>query len=162
MIGYPLSVGWVLRDQLLEGPAPRTFAHVLHLRSAGIKAVLSLCRKDEAQPPVKLEQYFISARLALPDHRSRESMQVDQLLHALALLDFCSDYGPVYVHCLAGIERSPLVCMAWLMRRRRLTPLQALDYMSQSHPLSNPLPCQLSLLCLISDMPQSTDYAFRA
>ena len=44
------------------------------------------------------------------------------------------------------MERSPLVCLAWLVRRQGLTPQRALDYLMQVHPGTNPLPGQLALL----------------
>jgi protein-tyrosine phosphatase len=44
------------------------------------------------------------------------------------------------------MERSPLVCLAWLMRERGLSRLQALDYLMQVHPGTNPLPGQLNVL----------------
>ena len=55
-------------------------------------------------------------------------------------------HGPVYVHCVAAMERSPLVCLAWLVKQRRLKPARALDYLMQVHPGTNPLPGQLALL----------------
>ena len=45
------------------------------------------------------------------------------------------------------MERSPLVCMAWLVSRQGLAPLQALDYVMQIHPGTNPLPSQWQALC---------------
>ena len=44
------------------------------------------------------------------------------------------------------MERSPLVCLAWLVQEHRMTPERALDYMMQQHPGTNPLPGQLALL----------------
>ena len=54
--------------------------------------------------------------------------------------------GPVYVHCVAAMERSPLVCLAWLVSRHGQTPERALDYVMEVHPGTNPLPGQLALL----------------
>lgn len=44
------------------------------------------------------------------------------------------------------MERSPLLCMAWLVQRYDLTPERSLDYLMQVHPGTNPLANQLSLL----------------
>jgi len=52
----------------------------------------------------------------------------------------------VFVHCLAAMERSPLLCMAWLVRSRGLSPQRALDYLQQQHPGTNPLPDQWRVL----------------
>ena len=54
--------------------------------------------------------------------------------------------GPVFVHCVAATERSPLVCLGWLVRQHRMSPDRALDYLMQQHPGTNPLPGQLALL----------------
>ena len=44
------------------------------------------------------------------------------------------------------MERSPLVCLAWLVSRHGQSPQAALDYLMQVHPGTNPLPGQLKLL----------------
>ena len=142
----PLRCSWVLRDVLMLGPAPRSAAHLAQLKQAGITAVLSLCSEAEAPPPPGLEQTFLAARLVLPDHRAPEPMQLAQLEAALARLAQCLSHGPVYVHCVAAMERSPLLCMAWLIRHHRLSRLEALDYLMQVHPGTSPLPEQLALL----------------
>ena len=69
-----------------------------------------------------------------------------ELEQALTTLAELRQQGPVYVHCVAAMERSPLVCLAWLVRRHGLTPHRALDYLMQVHPGTNPLPGQLALL----------------
>ena len=54
--------------------------------------------------------------------------------------------GSVFVHCVAAMERSPLICMAWLISKKNLDLSQSLDYMMQVHPGTSPLPEQLKLL----------------
>ena len=44
------------------------------------------------------------------------------------------------------MERSPLLCMAWLIRHRGLSRLEALEYLMHVHPGTSPLPEQLALL----------------
>ena len=56
------------------------------------------------------------------------------------------EFGAVYIHCVAAMERSPLVCLAWLVQEHNLKPARALDYLMQVHPGTNPLPGQLALL----------------
>jgi hypothetical protein len=141
------SIDWVLVNELAIGPAPRADRHLTRLKDAGIKAVLSLCSHDEALPPLSLSQRFACRRLVLPDHRSGRSPEINELLQALDLLaELEVTYGPVFVHCVAAMERSPLVCMAWLIQRHRLSPTRALDYLMQVHSGTNPLPSQLALL----------------
>ena len=56
------------------------------------------------------------------------------------------NHGPVFVHCVAAMERSPLVCLGWLVKEHRMNPDRALDYLMQQHPGTNPLPGQLKLI----------------
>lgn len=137
---------WVLRDRLALGPAPRAMRHLERLRSEGVKAVLSLCSLAEAPVPEELTQWFATARVVLPDHRAGRPPTPQELHQALEALAALLQAGPVYVHCLASMERSPLVCLAWLIRERGLTRLEALDYLSQQHVGTNPLPEQLDVL----------------
>jgi protein-tyrosine phosphatase len=76
--------------------------------------------------------------------------EAEELQRALAALAQLHQAGPVFVHCVAAMERSPLVCLAWLVRHRRLSPQRALDYLMQVHPGTSPLPGQLELLEIIS------------
>lgn len=137
---------WVLVDELAVGPAPRAERHLDRLADAGVMAVLSLCSEREAPPPPGQDARFACCRLVLPDHRGGRLPTRGELELALATLAELRQKGPVYVHCVAAMERSPLVCLAWLVRRHGLTPQRALDYLMQVHPGTNPLPGQLALL----------------
>lgn len=139
-------IDWVLVHELAVGPAPGLPRHLDRLAAEGFAAVLSLCGVDEAAPPPGLEQRFRCRRVVLPDHRSPREPLLAELQQALAELAELRRFGPVFVHCVAAVERSPLVCMAWLVRERGLTTQGALDYLMQVHPGTNPLPRQLALL----------------
>jgi hypothetical protein len=144
--GSRFRMDWVLVQELAVGPAPRADRHLDRLSAEGIAAILSLCSEEEAPPPPELATRFAARRLVLPDHRSERLPQLGELEGALSALAELRRHGPVYVHCVAGMERSPLVCLGWLMRQHRLTPQRALDYLMQAHPGTNPLPGQLALL----------------
>ena len=138
---------WVLVNQLAVGPAPRTQQHLQQLADAGVRAVLSLSSQQEAPPPEGLNTRFACKRLVLPDHRSGHPPRLEELRHALGLIEQLHQaHGPVFVHCVAAMERSPLVCMGWLVQQHKLSPTEALDYIMQVHPGTNPLPAQLALL----------------
>jgi hypothetical protein len=139
-------VSWVLVDELAVGPAPRAERHLDRLEQEGVKAVFSLCGLQEAPLPPGLEQRFVCGRLVLPDHRSGRAPQLAELEQALAVLAELRQHGPVFVHCLAAMERSPLLCLAWLVRSQGLSPQRALDYLQQQHPGTNPLPEQWRVL----------------
>ena len=139
-------IDWVLVDQLAIGPAPRAERHLDRLQEEGIRCILSLCGPDEAPPPAGLDEVFRTSRYVLPDHRAGRLPTLEELEAALAHLAELQQHGPVFVHCVAAMERSPLVCLAWLVRKHRMTTERALDYLMQQHPGTNPLPGQLALL----------------
>lgn len=150
-------ISWVLVDALALGPAPLAERHLQRLEAEQIKAIFSLCGEDEAPPPADMHQRFRCERFVLPDHRSSQILELHQLQAALRHLDQLSQYGPVYVHCVAAMERSPLLCIAWLVERQGLTPTEALDYIMQVHPGTNPLPRQLALVRqLVSPITQTS------
>ena len=139
-------IDWVLVDELAIGPAPKATRHLDRLEEQGIKAVLSLCSETEAPRPEGFCDRFLSSRLVLPDHRAERLPEPEELQAALESLEALRASGPVFVHCVAAMERSPLVCLAWLVSRHGQTPQAALDYMMQVHHGKNPLPGQLRLL----------------
>ena len=140
---------WVLVDDLAIGPVPRASRHLDRLQEQGIKAVLSLCGTNEAPTAEGLTQRFEHRRVELPDHRAGRLPERAELQSALATLRELRLRGPVFVHCVAAVERSPLVCMAWLVSNHGQSPQAALDYLMQVHPGTNPLPGQLQLLQLL-------------
>jgi protein-tyrosine phosphatase len=138
-------ISWVLREELAVGPAPRKHQHASMLMEQGIVGILALCGEDEA-PPLLLADNFHCGRFVLPDHRSGRAPDREELEGALQHLARLHSLGPVYVHCKAGVERSPLVCLAWLMKKHHLHKLDALDYLMQVHPRTGVLPQQLHVL----------------
>jgi hypothetical protein len=144
-------VDWVLVQELAIGPAPRVERHLERLAAEGVSGVLCLCGVEEAPPPEGLDQRFECRRVVLPDHRAGRMPVAEELGQALAALAQLRKAGPVFVHCVAAMERSPLVCLAWLVRQKGLSPQRALDYLMQVHPGTSPLPGQLELLLPVVD-----------
>ncbi|HBH73505.1 MAG TPA: phosphatase [Synechococcales bacterium UBA10510] len=142
-------IDWVLVNELAIGHAPRQERHLVLLKAAGVRAILSLCSAEEAPPP-GLRARFRCERLVLPAHGSGRLPLAIKLEEALKLLTLLKLAGPVYVHCVAAMERSPLLYLAWLIRERRLSIEQALAYLMHIHPGANPLPGQLALLRRLS------------
>lgn len=141
-----MRLSWLLIDELAIGTAPTTPDDLDRLEQEGVRSVLSLCAVGEAQPPAGLEQRFLTSRLVLPDHRCGRPPRVDEIQASITLLGALICQGPVYLHCMAGVERSPLVAVAWLMLTRNLTLQTALEYAQQCHPGTSPLPEQLMVL----------------
>ncbi len=139
-------LSWLLVNELAVGTAPLAERHLDRLEQEGVSGVLSLCSEHEAPPPSGLHERFVCRRLVLPDHRASRMIELSELEQALALLAELQQGCAVFVHCLAAMERSPLVCMAWLVSRHGMTPQRALDYLMEIHTGSSPLPQQLGVL----------------
>ena len=138
--------GSVVRGRLAVGQAPINDGHVDYLKSQGIRAVLSLCGEEEVPIPRGLSSEFSHARFPLPDHRSRRAPEVLQIEQCLVTLEGLMQNGPVYVHCLAGIERSPLMCLAWLVRHLNMPLIEAHSYLDDTYSFTDLQPYQLSPL----------------
>ena len=48
--------------------------------------------------------------------------------------------------CVLLVERSPLLCIAYLIMHKSIDKQNALEYLMQIHPSTNPLKGQLALL----------------
>ena len=137
---------WVLINELAVGPAPRKPHHIELLISAGIKGILSLCSEDEVSQPEIPANQLQHQRIILPDHSYSREPSVNEIMSTLHELKQLKTIGPVFVHCKAGIERSPLICIAWLVMEKNLSIQSALDYLMQVHPGTNPLANHLMII----------------
>ena len=122
------------------------------LKDFGISGVLSLCDQKEVAFSALLENKFKHCYFPIPDHSYGIDPSIEQVLEALKKIYELRDFGPVFVHCYAGVERSPLICMAWLITQHQLSPQRALDYLMDIHPRTNPLPSQFKLLYKIKNI----------
>ena len=139
-------IDWILTNQLAIGPAPLKKQHLDLLQQEGLAVIFSLCDLKEVKIPESINTRFICKRFVLPDHRAGRLPSLDEINQSINILSDLMQRGPVFVHCVAAMERSPLICMAWLVKKKKLNPQEALDYMMQSHSGTNPLPGQLALL----------------
>ncbi len=147
---YPIKnskfkLDWVLINELAIGKIPTKDNDLFYLKKKGIKSILSLCNKDEI---VEIENFnwFNYKVFVLPDHKTGKLPSIKDLRDALKELKKLMNLGPTFVHCVASVERSPLLCMCYLVNEKKLSPLEALEYMMQVHPKTNPLASQLELL----------------
>ena len=140
------SIDWVLINELAVGKGPKTSDDLAELKKLNINSILSLCSEDECKPAPEMEKIFCCKRIILPDHKARRDPNIEEINIALEALNYLISKGPTFVHCVASIERSPLICMSYLIKKCNLTPLEALDYLMEVHPISNPLPGQFAIL----------------
>ena len=139
-------INWILKDELAIGPAPRREDHLIQLEEKNIKGILSLCGIEEVPPPKNMNDKFFCKRIVLPDHTYNRNMNINELNESLELLEELKKEGAIFVHCKAAIERSPLICMAWLIKTQSLTIKQSLNYLMTVNKGTCPMQDQLNLL----------------
>ena len=144
-----MILNWVLINKLAVGTAPRNKEDMIKLNQNNIISILSLCSEKEVKPPDDIDLKFNCKRIILPDHSYGRNPTVQELEKTLFLLKELLEKPPVFLHCVASIERSPLVCLAWLVKYNKLSPQEALQYLMGIHPSTNPLPGQFNLLSKI-------------
>ena len=140
------KVDWILKSELAISSAPKNLENLDYLKSIGIKSILTLCSEEEIALPENIKSDFYWERYLLPDHKYKEKLELERVKKALEIANNLAKKGPLLIHCYAGIERSPLICMAFLISNKKLSLLQALQYLMQQHPGTNPLPEQLNIL----------------
>ncbi|MCS6813466.1 MAG: dual specificity protein phosphatase family protein [Cyanobacteria bacterium] len=136
-------VDWVLPGKLAVGASPQPGDSAI-LRQAGIQVVFSLCGASEESLPRDVEEQFRCLRLVLPDSRYKREIKPSQLHAALDIIHHSvQNQLPIYVHCYAGVERSPTVCIAYLCKYHNLELWEALNWLKQVHPATMPQESQL-------------------
>lgn len=141
----PLSYSWILTSRLAIGPMPRSLQHWQQLEEAGFRSRFSCCYCDEEV--VSIPAHWSSDSIALPDHREQEPMLAERLELAIASARFLLESGPpVYLHCWAGRERSPLVAVGVMAHEKRGDLFEALEWVRRCHPQASPLYGHLELL----------------
>ena len=140
------NIDWIIQDSLAVGSIPKKEEHIEKLKNEKIVSILSLCNEVKYTEFNYPKDKFNYRRIILPDHQTGRLPTLEELQNCIICLEELISKGATYVHCFAGIERSPLVCMAWLIKKHNLSPQEALDYVMQMHKGTNPLSGQLSLL----------------
>ncbi len=144
------KLDWVLNNELAIGRAPSKASHFEYLRLKNIKSILNLCSEEEAPANDEVKKIFTYRRYTLPDHKVHGEIKISDINNIISTIKEIKKNGAVFVHCLAARERSPIICMAWLISEHKLTPFRALDYLKEVNPRTNPLPTQFRLLKEIS------------
>lgn len=137
---------WILSGKVAIGIAPKNKDEMEYLIKKGIKNILNLCNEYEYKPPLEFLSEFNYKIISLPDHKTKKLPKIEDIISAVKYLEDINQNGPTFIHCMAAIERSPLICMAYLMRVKKLTLNQSLNYLMQVNKRTNPLPSQYEIL----------------
>lgn len=144
--GKSLSISWVIPGKLAVGPLPQP-GDSAQLAAADIQVVLSLCADLEGALPEDVRDNFQCLHWFIPDSHYDIELKVADLAWAVELVhQTISNELPIYVHCLAGMQRSPTVCIAYLMRYHKLELWEAVNWLKQVRPASSPTEYQLRVV----------------
>jgi len=129
-----LPLSWVLPGRLAVGPLPKPGDEAA-LQEAGVRVILSLCAELEGTLPEVIRHNFECYRYVLPDSHYPEKMTLEQLTEVVDLVtEVLEERAPLYIHCLAGMERSPTVCIAYLCRAQKQELWETMAWFKQIHP----------------------------
>jgi predicted protein tyrosine phosphatase len=141
-----ISLHWIIQNRLAVGPIP-TVETADSLKSAGIRSVLTLCGEEEGKLAPQVPTDFRWQRFLLPDSHYAEKMTAEKLKEAIELAhDFIKIDAPLYVHCLAGMERSPTVCVGYLCLYEKMQVWEALNLVKSNNPRTNITSEQIQVL----------------
>ncbi len=150
----PAKLDWVIPGKLSVGGLPQ-IEDISILTRAKIKVILSLCAPSEGELPPQIEKKFYCVRLILPDSHYTSDLTPERLCKAVEILRKFDKKGlPIYVHCLAGIERSPTVCIAYLCCVHHLELWEAIELVKRIRPMASPSRHQIQVIYKLMQMTQ--------
>lgn len=134
---------WVLINKLSIGTPIRSEEDVYILKRKNIKSIISLCASEKL---IFISEDFIHEKFELPDHKYGKCPEINEINKCIKKIEQLLKNGSVFVHCEASIERSPLICIAWLILKENIPFEHAVQYLKEVHPKSNPHYDQLEVL----------------
>ena len=137
---------WILNNKLAIGSAPLDEKNIQLLREKGITCILNLCNAYEYKINESLIKEFQYLNYPLLDHKSNKNIEPQDIRKCLKFIEENIQLNKIFVHCLASVERSPIICLAWLMKYNSLTFEEAYIYLSQVHKNTSPLNRQLKVV----------------
>jgi protein-tyrosine phosphatase len=102
----------------------------------GITAVVSLC----SQKVPRKAKGVSYTRIAIVDSGPISARQFDAVMAAIGQ---GVRHGKLLIHCVAGVNRSPIMAAAWLHRCGCLNLVAALLAITERRPIINPSPVLL-------------------
>ena len=145
---------WISINNLAIGTPLLTNADRNLLREKGIYSILDLRNEYDflnidKKKYIKLVAEFNYFNIPLPDHKFGRFLNIDEIKKAVFELEKLIKSGPVFMHCYAAAERSPLISIAYLYKRKGLSLIQASDYVKQQNKSTNLHIKQLNLIKML-------------
>ena len=139
---------WILLNKLAIGTPIINQKDQIFLKDNNIVSILDLRNEFDFSKVDYLKQLalykeFNLINLSLPDHNSKRLATKLEINNAVNTLERLLLDGPVFMHCHAASERSPLISVAFLMKIRGLNFIQAYEYIKQQNKTTSILLEQL-------------------
>jgi len=131
-------LNWVLKNKLALGTSPMDIKDLNLLKKNKVKNILCLCNQEESKWHLELEKSFLCNRVILPDSNQNKLPTYMQIDKAYKILKKLVNNNITFVHCFASVERSPLLCIMFMMENYNLNLEESLDYVKRVHSLTNP------------------------
>ncbi len=143
---YKFIFDWILKNKLAVGTSPTKQKDLDLLRNNNVKNILGLCDQNEVKWHKNIDKEFSCFRLVLPDSHKKMLPTPEQLNNSLNLLKDLVSKDVTFVHCVASMERSPLLCIMYVMDKFSLSLEESLDFVKRVHNNTNPTNEQLSCI----------------
>ena len=137
---------WILINKLAIGTSPIKNENLIYLSNKGVKNIIGLCSTKEASWHKNIYTKFNCERIVLPDSNKGFLPPKEDLMMAFEKLKSFLEKDITFIHCFASIERSPLLCILYIMENYNLVLEDALDYVRNAHNYTNPTNSQLNLI----------------
>ena len=139
---------WILVNKLAIGTPIFNQKDQLFLKEKNIISILDLRNEFDLHEIDKKKQFFLykefnTVNLSLPDHNSKRLATKSEIENAVNTLEELLMNGPVFMHCHAAAERSPLISIAFLLKIKNLSLTQSYEYVKQQNKTTNILLEQL-------------------
>lgn len=136
---------WLRTRRLAIGKIVSSPEQWQRLAELGVSSVFSCCDPAEGLwlPP----DHWPKANVPLPDHRNPDELDEAQLEKAVvSALELFQSHPALYLHCWAGLERSPLVAVGVLALAESIDFFDALAQVRAAHPQARPITAHLVVL----------------
>jgi len=138
---------WIIPDRLAVGSLPQSDYAIAYLRRIGITSVLSLTMPREVKIPQAIHNQFVWKNVPIPDGAKGGIPEIKHFQQACAILLRWQQKNHVtYVHCLAGVGRSPSVCAAYIATIKGISLADAIAYVQDRHANAHPDPAQIAVM----------------
>ncbi len=143
---YKFIFDWIVSNKLAIGTSPLKEENINLLIDFKIKNIIGLCSDNEIGWHKDIDSIFKTKRIVLPDSHTKDLPKFDQLQKAFKTLEEFVENDITFIHCVASVERSPMLCILYIMKNYNISLEDALDYLKRVHKETNPTNSQLKVL----------------